>query len=114
MNTAWSEALDRYAASIENKPPLKVDPVLYELLAEDRAEAPFLRPKITGGRPRRSTIPIVSVEDGGCQRCGNLMRPRRTTLSEYPNTAQPGANGLCMSCYQFIRRNGLSIAGGAA
>ena len=113
MNTAWSEALDRYAESIENKPPLKVDPRLYELLAEDRAEAPFLRPKLATGRPRNSTVPIVSVEEGGCRRCGHLMRPRRTTLADYPNTAQPGAHGVCISCYQFIRRNGLSSVGGA-
>ncbi|MCR8695556.1 hypothetical protein NWP13_23790 [Rhodococcus pyridinivorans] len=114
MNLAWSEALDRYAASIENKPPLKLDPVLYELLAEDRAEAPFDAPKKAAGKPRRQDVTTASPEEGGCRRCYSLMRPPHTKLADYPNTVNRGAHGMCTSCYQFIKRNGLSFIGGDA
>ncbi|MEE2058942.1 hypothetical protein [Rhodococcus artemisiae] len=95
-----SAVIDAWAASITDKPPLQRDPRLWDLFEEDRRiYGIYSQNGRKGGRPKRGSIPVVGVDEGGCRECGRKMRPRRTSLSTHPDTVSPGANGLCAGCY---------------
>ena len=103
-----SAAIDAWAASIPNKPPLQRDPRLWELFEEDRRQYQTRAARgRKGGRPRRDDIPLVSVEDGGCSKCSRKMRPMRTTEAEYPNTVKLAAGGVCTGCYARPAQRGV-------
>ena len=40
-NRKLSDALDQFAATVQNKTPLRPDPKLYALLAQDRVQHPY-------------------------------------------------------------------------
>ena len=95
---ADSEMLDEFAIA-HFTAPLRPDPLLWEVFAQDRAEAPYVaasRPgaRITGGYKPRPT---------NCRGC------RVALVSRYDNDVPQGAvlhrgRGFCNRCYMQVRR----------
>ena len=66
-----------------------VDPVLWEALAEDRAECPY-QPWPRAGR----TVPEA------CADCGRKVRPRGALKVDHPDTIAYHSNGQCGECHK--------------
>ena len=49
-------------------------------------------------RPEPTVVP--------CDACDRPMRPKRTELTEFPDTVRRAAHGLCEACYDRWRRGG--------
>lgn len=93
---AESKALDQFARRFENRPPLRVDPKLWELLQPDREN-------------RRQRF---KWDGSPCTECDSAMRPSNTPLAKYPGTRAHVANGICKACYarQYRAASSESVA----
>lgn len=94
-----SADLDNYAL-LHYITPLRRDPVLWELFAQDRAEAPREKPKPLKAGLRGNPVP------SHCRECHKPLRSRRVPKDQAP----PGAvghygRGYCDACYhQKVRK----------
>lgn len=122
----WQMELDRWAMKTPHRQPLKPDPDLWELFAEDRAEDQESKLTVCPGcgrttRNRRGKpIPGTvqrALADGSCwachrrkgtqkllapytpcRGCDRPLRPRRRSVEEFPGTVQHASHEMCTSC----------------
>lgn len=98
MTTEWTERdswlLDRWAAS-SVRVPLQRDQRMWELLAEDRAEAPR---KLNEG-----TRPFACID------CRMPMRSGHEADAGTGETVRHWSFGLCLTCAQIRKTNGIPL-----
>lgn len=87
-----SRALDEYAYT-HYITPLQRDPVMWELLAQDREEAPREKPKPLKAGLRGEPVPTH------CKECHKPMRSRRIKAEAKPGTVGHCGRGHCDACY---------------
>lgn len=91
--------------STKNRLPLRVDPVLWEAFAQDRAEAPYgVR------RPRRETrtdrVPperrVRHPVPERCRGCDRALRRASVRAEDAPGTVAHAGRGLCHTCRRQV------------